>query len=313
MEPIQQSALHTPNPLAAMQLGLGAWAWGDRVVWQFGRGYGTADIQQAFQVSIAGGIRLVDTAEVYGSGRSERFVGEFVRGIDAPVFVATKFFPWPWRLTRKSVVHALEQSLRRMGLEAVDLYQIHNPLSLMSVEALAEGLVACVEAGLARAVGVSNFDEGQVLRAYSTLARHNIPLAADQVHFSLLQRGVETNGLLARCNELGVRMIAFSPLEMGLLTGKYGPGHVPSGSRAMRLAAAIRRLQPVLKVMTEIGQDQGGRSNSQVALNWVISKGALPIPGAKNADQATENLGALGWSLSEEQVAALDAASDSVS
>jgi aryl-alcohol dehydrogenase-like predicted oxidoreductase len=199
-----------------------------------------------------------------------------------------------------------------LGLEAVDLYQIHNPISLMSVENLAEALVECVKAGLARAVGISNFDEGQMLRAYSTLARHNIPLVANQVHYSLVQRQVEKNGLLARCRELGVRPIAYSPLEMGLLSGKYGRGHPPSGSRGIRHAATLGRLNPLLKLMTEIGQDQGGRSNSQVALNWVISKGALPIPGAKNADQATENLGSLGWSLTAEQVAALDAASDSI-
>ena len=268
-----------------------------------------ADVQQAFEVSIRGGIRLIDTAEVYGSGRSERFVGEFIRELGSPVFVATKFFPWPWRLTRGSVIRALKASLRRLGLETVDLYQIHNPYSLLSVEYLAEALVDCVEAGLARAVGVSNFDEGQMLRAYSTLARHKVPLSSNQVHYSLLQRTVEKNGLLARCRELGVRLIAYSPLEMGLLTGKYGRGRLPSGSRAIRYAASIGRLQPLLKTMTEIGQDQGGRSHAQVALNWVMCKGALPIPGAKNADQAQENLGSLGWSLTPDQIATLDEAS----
>ncbi len=296
-------------PLSGIQLGLGAWAWGDRVVWQFGRGYGAEEVRQAFKVSIAGGVRMIDTAEVYGSGRSERFLGEFMREVDEPVFVATKFFPWPWRVTRGSVTRALRASLRRLGLDAVDLYQIHNPYSLMGIEALAEALVECVEMGLARAVGVSNFDEGEMLRAYSTLARHNVALASNQVHYSLLQRSVEMNGLSARCRELGVRLIAYSPLEMGLLTGKYSRAHLPSGSRAIRYAASIGRVQPLLKLMTAIGQDQGGRSNAQVALSWVMHKGALPIPGAKNADQALENVGSLGCSLTVEQVAALDAAS----
>ena len=262
-------------------------------------------------MSLRGGIRLVDTAEVYGSGRSERFVGEFIRELNTPVFVATKFFPWPWRLTRRSVIRALRASLRRLGLQTVDLYQIHNPYSFLSVEALAEALVECVEAGLARAVGVSNYNEGEMLRAYSTLARHKIPLASNQVHYSLLQRNVERNGLLARCLELGVRLIAYSPLEMGLLTGKYGRGRLPSGSRAIRYAATVGHLQPLLKTMTDIGQDQGGRTNAQVALNWVMAKGALAIPGAKNAEQALENLGSLGWALTPEQVASLDAASSS--
>ncbi len=297
------------SPLDGIQLGLGAWAWGDRVVWQFGRGYGPEEVRQAFKVSIAGGVRMVDTAEVYGSGRSERFVGEFIQEADEPVFVATKFFPWPWRVTRGSVTRALRASLHRLGLDAVDLYQIHNPYSLMGIESLAEALVECVETGLARSVGVSNFDEGEMLRAYSTLARHGVALVSNQVHYSLMQRNVETNGLLDRCQELGVRLIAYSPLEMGLLTGKYSRARLPSGSRAIRYAASIGRAQALLKVMTAVGQDQGGRSNAQVALNWVMHKGALPIPGAKNADQALDNIGSLGWSLTDEQVAALDAAS----
>jgi len=173
--------------------------------------------------------------------------------------------------------------------------------------------VECVAAGLARTVGVSNFDESQMLRAYSTLARSNIHLASNQVHYSLLQRQVEKNGLLARCQELGIRLIAYSPLEMGLLTGKYSRTHLPPGSRALRYPGVISRLQPLLKLMTEIGQDQGGKSPAQIALNWVIAKGALPIPGAKNAAQAQDNAGALGWSLNAQQIAALDAASDQLS
>ena len=175
-----------------------------------------------------------------------------------------------------------------------------------------EGMVLCVEAGLARTIGVSNFDQSLMLRAYSTLARHNIPLAANQVHYSLLNRAVEKNGLLARCMELGIRLIAYSPLEMGLLSGKYGPENPPPGNRGMRYIRIIARIPALLKLMTAIGQDHGGKSNSQVALNWVIRKGALPIPGAKNAEQALQNAGALGWELADEEVAKLDSASDQV-
>jgi aryl-alcohol dehydrogenase-like predicted oxidoreductase len=298
------------NFLDTIELGLGAWAWGDRVVWQYGRGYGADDVKQAFELSVAQGIRLIDTAEIYGSGRSERFIGEFAAGTDEQVMVATKFFPWPWRLSRRSIPAALKASLARLRSPRVDLYQIHNPLSPAGIEVLAEGLVDCVAAGLARAVGVSNFDESQMLRAYSTLARNNIPLASNQVHYSLLQRQVEKNGLLARCREFGIRLIAYSPLEMGLLTGKYSRTHLPPGSRALRYPGVLGKLQPLLKLMTEIGQDQGGKSPAQIALNWVIAKGALPIPGAKNAAQAQDNAGALGWALDPEQVAALDAVSD---
>ena len=298
--------------LHANQLGLGAWAWGDRIVWQYGRGYSDENIREAFLTSLAEGIRLIDTAEVYGGGRSERLVGQFIEESGQPVLVATKFFPLPWRLSRKSIVSALRASLNRLRLDVVDLYQIHFPTPLLSVEKMMEAMVLCVEGGLTRTVGVSNFDQSYMLRAYSTLARHNIPLASNQVHYSLLNRTVEKNGLLARCVELGVRLIAYSPLEMGLLTGKYGPENPPPGNRGLRYLTIISKIGPLLKLMTEIGQDHGGKYNAQVALNWVIRKGALPIPGAKNAEQALQNAGALGWELSDGEMEKLDAASNQI-
>ena len=299
--------------LHAIELGLGAWSWGDRIVWQYGRGYSEQDVRRAFQTSIANGVHFVDTAEVYGSGRSERLTGQFVKETDQPILVATKFFPMPWRLTRNSLPAALRHSLDRLGMESVDLYQVHWPTPLLSPERMMEGMVVCVESGLTRTVGVSNFNQAQMLRAYSTLARHKIPLASNQVHFSLLNRGIEKNGLLARCKELGIRLIAYSPLEMGLLTGKYTPDNPPPGTRGGRYLSTLNKVQPLIKLMTEIGQDHGGKSNAQVALNWCICKDTLPIPGAKNADQAEQNAGALGWKLTEQEIARLDEASASLS
>jgi aryl-alcohol dehydrogenase-like predicted oxidoreductase len=298
--------------LHAVQMGLGAWSWGDRIVWQYGRGYTDEDIRQAFQTSLAEGICFIDTAEVYGSGRSERLTGQFLKETDQAVLVATKYFPWPWRWTKDSLPAALRDSLNRLGLETVDLYQIHRPTPLMSPESLMEGMRMCIEKGMTRTVGVSNFDQAAMLRAYSKLARQDIPLASNQVHYSLLRREAEKNGLLARCQELGVRLIAYSPLEMGLLTGKYTPENPPPGSRGAIYAGLIRKIGPLLKLMTEIGQDHGGRASAQVALNWIICKGALPIPGAKNAAQAQQNAGALGWKLTEAEIARLDAASDEI-
>ena len=298
--------------LHAIQLGLGAWSWGDRVVWQYGRGYADNDVRQAFQSSVAEGIRFMDTAEVYGGGRSERLLGQFIQESGQPALVATKYFPMPWRFSKQSFVSALRASLSRLRLEVVDLYQVHWPTPLMSVERMMEGMALCVGKGLTRTVGVSNFDQSYMLRAYSVLARHNVPLAANQVHYSLLQRAVEKNGLLARCAELGIRLIAYSPLEMCLLTGKYTPENPPPGNRGMRYIRTVPRIGPLLKLITAIGQDHGGKSNAQVALNWVIRKGALPIPGAKNADQALQNAGALGWELTEDEVLKLDTASDEI-
>jgi aryl-alcohol dehydrogenase-like predicted oxidoreductase len=299
--------------LHAIQMGLGAWSWGDRVVWQYGRTHTDVEIREAFQTSISDGITLIDTAEAYGGGRSERLLGQFIReSAGQPALVATKFFPMPWRFGPTSFVRALRGSLERLQLESVDLYQVHVPSPLLSVETMMEGMRRCVEAGLTRTVGVSNFSESLTIRSYSALARHNIPLASNQVHYSLLNRVIEKNGLLARCAELGIRIIAYSPLEMGLLTGKYTLENPPPGNRGLRYSRIISRMGALIKLMTEIGQDHGGKFVSQVALNWVIRKGALPIPGAKNADQASQNAGALGWELTPQEVLKLEAASDEV-
>lgn len=298
--------------LHAIEMGLGAWQWGDRIIWQYGHGYGSTQVREAFQTSIQEGIGFIDTAEMYGNGLSERLLGTFIRETNQPVLIATKFFPWPWRFDKHATLRALKGSLARMGVESVDLYQIHWPSPIFSTDRLMEGLAECVQSGLARTVGVSNFGQTRMLAAYSSLARHNVPLASNQVHYSLLTRAVEKNGTLARCKELGIRLIAYSPIEKGLLSGKYSEKNPPPGMRARSYAALLPRIPPLIKLLTQIGQDHGGKSNVQVALNWVICKGALPIPGAKDAVQAHENAGTLGWRLTEDEVARLDEASDKV-
>ena len=296
--------------LHAIEMGLGAWQWGDRTTWQYGNNYDENDIRKVFNVSMEEGIQFVDTAEVYGSGASERMLGKFLKETEQPVLIATKYFPYPWRLRNTSVPKALRNSLERIGIESADLYQVHWPTPLMSVDRIMDGMIECTKQGLTRTVGVSNFSQSQMLTAYSALARHNIPLASNQVHYSLLNRTVEKNGLLARCKELGVRLIAYSPLEQGLLTGKYNTESPPPGTRRGSLASLLPKIDTLIKLMTTIGQDHGGKSNSQVALNWTIQKGTLPIPGAKNVKQAQENAGALGWKLTDEEVTQLDEASD---
>jgi aryl-alcohol dehydrogenase-like predicted oxidoreductase len=250
---------------------------------------------------------------LYGNGLSERLLGRFLKQTDQPVLIATKFFPWPWRFYKGALTRALKGSLARLQAESVDLYQIHWPSPIMSTDSLMEGLAECVKSGMTRTVGVSNYGQSRMLAAYSSLARHGVALASNQVHYSLLRRDVEKNGTLARCKELGIRLIAYSPIEKGLLAGKYSAQNPPPGSRARNYAGLLPKIQPLLKLMTEIGQDHGGKSHAQIALNWVICKGALPIPGAKNAAQAQENAGALGWRLTDEEVARLDAVSDKIS
>jgi aryl-alcohol dehydrogenase-like predicted oxidoreductase len=298
--------------LHKIEIGLGAWAWGDRMVWNYGRGYTDEDIEAGFKVSLENGVNFVDTAEIYGNGRSERLLGQFVKNTDLPVFVATKFFPMPWRWTSASVTGALRASLTRLGMEHVDLYQIHMPSPIVPIETYAEGLASAQQHGLTRAVGVSNYDKNQMQRAYRALAKFNVPLASNQVEYHLLDRSAEKNGLLALCQELGVRLIAYSPLAMGLLTGKYTPETPPPGDRARRYGWILKSIQPLIRLMNEIGQDHSSKSAAQVALNWCICKGALPIPGAKNYQQAAMNAGAAGWRLAAEQIKALDDASDKI-
>lgn len=291
-------------------LGIGAWAWGERLFWGFGRGYGKEDVRGAFTTAMQAGVNFFDTAEAYGRGKSEQFLGEFIRESGQPVIVATKFMPYPWRLWKSRLLAALRGSLQRLGLERVDLYQIHWHLPPIPVETWVEGLADAVEQDLARAVGVSNYSAGQMRRAFDTLAAHNIPLASNQVEYSLINRKVEENGLLELCKELDVTLIAYSPLGQGLLTGKYTPENPPSGIRGLRYRVdLLRRTGPLVRLMEDIGQEHGGKTPAQVALNWTICKGALPIPGAKNARQARENMEALGWRLTPSQVASLDQAS----
>ncbi|MBL8092130.1 MAG: aldo/keto reductase [Anaerolineales bacterium] len=297
--------------LHAIEMGLGAWQWGDRVVWGYGQGYAEKEVHEAFNTSLNLGVRFVDTAEIYGSGRSERLLGSFLKETDQPVLVATKFFPMPWRLTKNSLPRALKGSLERLGIEAVDLYQIHWPSPIVSPETFMEGMAICVKEGLTRTVGVSNFWKQRIMRAYSTLSQHGIQLASNQLPFSLLNRTVEKTGTLARCKELGIRVIAYSPLEQGLLTGKYSVASPPPGVRTSHYSDLIKKLPPIIKTLQEIGQTHG-KTVAQVALNWVICKGALPIPGAKNAKQAEENAGGAGWRMTDDEVAKLDAVTDNI-
>ncbi|MCL4393548.1 MAG: aldo/keto reductase [Chloroflexi bacterium] len=293
-------------------LGTGAWSWGDSIFWGFGHGYGDAECGTAFDESIAAGIPFFDTAEIYGRGHSEALLGRLLKRASQPVVVATKFFPYPWRLRGGQFLPALRASLRRLGLERVDLYQIHQPLPPVRIKTWSDALGAAVEKGLARAAGVSNYNADQTRRAHDVLGKHGVALASNQVKYSLLDRHVERDGTVQVCRELGVTVIAYSPIEMGLLSGKYTPASPPPGLRGLRYNRRyLHRIQPVIARLREIGALHGGKSPAQVAINWVICKGAVPIPGAKNARQLRENAGALGWRLTDDQVAALDSASDS--
>jgi aryl-alcohol dehydrogenase-like predicted oxidoreductase len=280
------------------------------MVWAYGRGYGINDVRSAFETSLEAGINFFDTAEVYGWGKSERLLGEFLDHSPDRVVTATKFAPFPWRVTRGSLMSALKASLKRLGLKSVDLYQIHWPLQIMSIETMAGALAETVQGGFTRAVGVSNYNESKMRRMQAELAKFSIPLASNQVEYSLLNRNVEFNGLLQACRELGITLIAYSPLAKGVLTGKYSSQNPPPGIRGRQYNRTyLDKVRPLISLMREIGSAHDRKTPAQVALNWTICKGSLPIPGAKNLQQAQENTGALGWRLSSDEIIALDEAS----
>jgi aryl-alcohol dehydrogenase-like predicted oxidoreductase len=290
------------------QLGIGTWAWGDKRVWGYGKAYSDEDLREAFTSSISSGITFFDTAEMYGFGKSEQLIGRFAREQQTSVRVATKFMPVPWRLQRRDLIKALEHSLNRLGVNSVDLYQIHWPLHLRSLNTWMDGLAEAVEKGLTRAVGVSNYSVDQMKRAHERLASRGIPLLSNQVEYSLLHRAPDTSGLLKTCNELGVKLIAYSPLAMGVLTGKYTATHLLTGYRGIRFNRYLAGIEALTNLLRDIGQGHGGKSPSQVALNWTICRETFPIPGAKNAHQAKENAGAQGWRLSADEIVAMEQA-----
>ena len=290
-------------------LGVGAWAWGDRGYWGYGTTYTSEDVAQAYRASRQAGLTLFDTAELYGRGHSERLLGQLVsdNGDRAEVQIATKFAPWIYRVGRRGVLlGALEESLARLQMERVELYQIHWSWPLVGDQAWLQDLAEAVRRGLVGAVGVSNYGPRQLRSAHRTLADLGVPLATNQVQYSLAYRKPEDSGLLELCRELGVTIIAYSPLAQGLLTGKYVPGRPPPGIRGLRYRRTLPKIKPVIAQLTEIGRGHDGRTPAQVALNWLVSKGAVPIPGAKNAAQAEHNAGGVGWELSADDVAALD-------
>lgn len=309
--PIETPAIPlVPGAPPIVQFGIGAWQWGDRMVWGYGQGgYSDEDLHAAFDAALDAGVYFFDTAEVYGEGRSEILLGQFIAARKQPVVVASKFSPLPTRLRKSALFAALKASLERLQLDCLDLYQIHFSPPVFGDDRWLEALAEAQQQNLIRGIGVSNYSEADTRRAHAKLAGLGVPLLANQIEYSLLQRRAERDGLLKLCEELGVRTIAYSPLAQGLLTGKFTPENPPPGLRGRRVPAGLLAALPdFINILRTIGEAHDGRSPAQVALNWVICKSAIPIPGVKNVTQTIANLGALGWRLSDEEVTQLDQA-----
>ena len=278
-----------------------------------------AELQQVFNLCVENGASLFDTGDSYGTGRlngrSEQLLGRFAAEYEGSnanrICIATKLAAYPWRLTRRSLVRACEESARRLQ-RPVDLAQMHwspSNYAPWQEKPLLDGLGDLSDRGLVKGVGLSNYGPQALRRAHRRLGDRGIPIVSLQVQYSLLSTYPDTElDIKAVCDELGIRLIAYSPLGLGMLTGKYAVGEqMPSGLRGVAFRQILPGIGPVLDCLREVAAVRG-RSMAQVAINWCIAKGAIPIPGAKSVAQAKENVGALGWQLTGAEVEALDRA-----
>ena len=305
------------SSLSVSATGVGAWAWGDR------SGYWTDDWKgqrvqnlEAYKTLLRGGVDFIDTAEVYGFGKSEELLKDFSNETlnDASLsraLLATKFAPIPTRWTAEEVPKALKASLDRLGAKKISLYMQHWPAfgwgADRNNDVFLEGLCMCYEQGLCDAVGVSNFNADRVKTAAKKFKQRGVPFASNQVQYSLLYREPETEtGILEACFEHGVTPVAYSPMAQGLLTGKYSTGTTVKGPRSgIFTEGRLRDTESVIRTLKEVG-DVHGKTPAQVAVNYCMSKNTVPIPGAKNKSQAESVIGCLGFRLSDSEIIELE-------
>jgi len=308
MQTIQQLSL--PN------MGCGTWAWGNRFLWGYNESMDD-QLQAVFNLCVSNGVTLFDTGDSYGTGRlngrSEQLLGKFSREYFGPnkdeICIATKLAAYPWRLTRKSMVSACSSSAQRLGRN-VDLVQMHWSTANYAPwqeGRLLDGLADLYEQKLVKGVGLSNYGPKQLLKVHKKFAQRGVPISTLQVQYSLLSTYPVTELKLKDvCDQLGIKLIAYSPLGLGILTGKYSEkGPFPKGIRGLLFRQLLPGISPLLSCLREIAQSRN-KTISQVALNWCIASGTIPIPGAKSLEQAQENIGALGWQLDSNEVAELN-------
>lgn len=305
------------GPLSVSPMGFGTWAWGNQVLWGYQQSM-DPELQQTFNLAVENGVNLFDTADSYGTGtlngQSEKLLGKFIsdfrgkKNVQDRIVIATKFAAYPWRLTPAQFVNACESSLKRMQIKKIGIGQLHwstANYAPLQERALWDGLVAMYDKGLVRAVGVSNYGPKQLLKIYDYLSARGVPLSSAQVQFSLLSMGNDQIEIKEICDSLNIRLISYSPLGLGMLTGKYSPTSLPRGPRGILFRQILPGVEPLLVSLREIAEKRR-KTIPQVAINWCICKGTIPIPGVKSVKQAKDNLGALGWLLTPDELLQLE-------
>ena len=301
-------------------IGLGCWQFskGKGVVGRYWSVLGDDSIKDIVSASLNAGINWFDTAEAYGWGASETALAAALTTLGrrpADVVIATKW--WPAFRSASSIRATIDERLARLGGFPIDLYQVHQSYGLSTVEKEMDAMARLVEEQKIRYVGVSNFSSGQMRRADARLRSHGLRLVANQVKYSLLDRTIESNGVLETAAELGISIIAYSPLAQGILTGKFHdePGKVHAAGVRRYLSGFSRsgldRTRPLVAVLKEVAAGHGA-TPSQVALQWIVGTHAetvVAIPGATSTLQAIENAGAMKILLTPHEVQKLNEAS----
>ncbi|MFP3282523.1 MAG: aldo/keto reductase [Nitrososphaeria archaeon] len=284
-------------------VGIGTWQWGSRE-WGWGRDYGMDDLRAAVDVAEGLGVNFVDTAEIYGMGRSEEIIGELVRGRRDKFILATKV--GPHRLTRDGIVRACEGSIRRMGISSVDLCQVHWPNPLVPMRTYMSAMEQLLESGRISAIGVSNFDLRKLEEARASLSRSDI--ASNQVEYSLVDRGPEA-GLLPYMEREGLTLISYSPLGQGILAHGGHGSHAVGRFNALFHRHVRGNLAPLLEALRSVASAKGANP-AQIALAWLLSRGphVVPIPGVKRESHVRDAASATSIHLSAQDIALLDSA-----
>jgi aryl-alcohol dehydrogenase-like predicted oxidoreductase len=296
--------------IKASVIGLGTWQWGARE-WGWGRQYGRAEVLAAFQEALQLGINFIDTAEIYGGGKSEQLIGEAIRGHREEVVIATKV--WPWNLTSGRLMRAADRSARRLGVDVIDLYQIHWPNPILPLRGTMNTMKKLVRLGKVRTVGVSNFNLKKMKAAQDALSP--LELASNQVKYNLIDREIEAE-LLPHAQSSNVTIIAYSPLANSLLTGRYttqsNPTSLVQAANPRFSSRNLKRMNSLQNTLSAIASAHE-KTLAQTALNWLISKpNVVAIPGAKKPEHVADSAGAAGWRLTETETKELEAAASEI-
>jgi aryl-alcohol dehydrogenase-like predicted oxidoreductase len=314
--PLGRSGLHVPV------LALGTMTLGGGDFFKYMGDVQADEARRLLDVCLEAGLNLIDTADVYSQGASEQVVGAAVQGRRDQVLLASKAFGrmgpgvHDVGLSRQHLIKACEDSLRRLGTDYLDLYQVHSFDALTPVEETLRALDDLQRTGKVRYVGCSNFAGWHLMKSLAISEREGlVRYASQQVYYSLLHRDTE-NELIPLGLDQGVGILVWSPLSFGLLGGRYRRGAPkPDNTRLANMEAPgtvdWERLFRIAETLDAVGRERG-KSVAQVALNWLLRRPAVSsvIIGARNEAQLRENLGAVGWSLSEAEVRRLEAAGD---